>query len=82
MLRKTRLNNIAIPAFTASVCCEDFEMPLVNSPGWAWKLSAPPLRGSKRETRMWLPVKEMECLTQSTKETGKDSVSGLEWGKG
>ena len=56
----------------------------VNSPAWTWKLPAPPLRGSKRETRMSVTEKEMEmeCLTQSTKEMGKDSGSGLEWGKG
>jgi hypothetical protein len=30
---------------------------------------------------MSVPVKEMEFLTQLTKETAKDSASGLEWGR-
>ena len=53
-------------------------MPWVNSPAWASKLPTPPLRDSKRETQMSVPVKEMECLTQLTKEMAKDSASGLE----
>ena len=67
---------MGFPGFTASVCCEDFAMPRVNSPARASNQPMPLLRGWKREMRTSAPVKETVFLTQLAKETAKDSESG------
>jgi len=59
----------------ASVCCEDFGMPRVNSPAEASNQPTPLLRGWKPEMRTSAPVTETVFPTELTKETAKDSGS-------
>ena len=57
-------------------------MPRVNLPARASNQPTPLLPGWKREMRMWAMVTRMAFPTPLPKEMAKDSVSGLEWGKG
>lgn len=57
-------------------------MPRVNALARASNQPIALLRGSQREMRTSATVKERVFLTQSTKETAKDSESDWEWGKG
>ena len=57
-------------------------MPRVNLPARASNQPTPLLPGWKREMRMSATVTRMAFPTPLPKEMAKDSVSGLEWGKG
>ena len=67
-------------AFTACVCCEDFEPPRANEPVSKWNEATALLWDSQGEMRMSAKVKETVFPTQLTKETAKDSGSDWEWG--
>src|SRR6266850_8406220 len=68
--------------FTACVCCEDFGMRQLNSPARASNQPTPVLLGWKREMGRSRPATEKPFPKRLRKRTGKDSASGLEWGKG
>src|SRR5262249_50428309 len=64
--------------FTASVCCEDFAARLVNAFGSSTFRARQSQPGLKLEMRTPATATEKVFLTQSTKETAKDSESGKE----
>jgi hypothetical protein len=69
-------------AFTACVCCEDFEPPQANEPVPKWDDATALLWDSQVQMRTSTPVKETAFPTHLAKQTAKDLGSDWEWGTG